>query len=385
MRLMCFVAVSLSLGVFVACADDKKPESAAQRAEKLAALKKKFDEEFADLTKRAKETTDPSTRRGLIVEAKELAVLSSQKAMAIAEGDPKDATGFEASLFVIEQAGRFGGGKEFDAAAAIVAEHHLTNAKVKDILPRMAYSGPGGEKFLKAAVEKATDKQVKGLAFYFLGSQIADQLDDEEDAKRIDELVAKATEFFEKAAKEAPDAKVNDGDTIAKEVKTQLDGFAAIKNLAVGKAAPDIEGTDLDGQDREALQLQGQGRAGGHLGDVVRAMPGDDPARARHGKEHEGEAVRAAQRQLRQGPGNADEVPREGTDAVGPLVRRPARQCREVVPRAGIPDAVPDRPHRRDPREVGRQPRQRQTRQGRRGTGEGQRSRRRGNSHPELQ
>ena len=141
MRLMCFVAVSLSVGMFVAFADDKKPgDGAAQRAEKLAALKKKFDEEFADLTRRAKDATDPNTRRGLIVEAKELAVITSQKAIAIAEGDPKDATGFEAAMFVIQEAGRFGGGKEFDAAAAIVAEHHLTSPKVKDLLPRMAMS-----------------------------------------------------------------------------------------------------------------------------------------------------------------------------------------------------------------------------------------------------
>lgn len=258
MRLLCFVAISLSVGAFIAFADDKKPDDAAQRAEKLAALKKKFDREFADLSKRARETDDPNTRRGLALEAKELAVLSAQNAMGIVENDPKDAVGFEAALFVVQETGRFGGGKEFDAAAAIIAEHHINNAKIKDILPRMAYSGPGGEKFLSTASEKSTDKQVKGLALYYLGTQAADQLDDEEDEKRIDELVAKATGLFDKAVKEAPDARVSEGDTIAKEVKAQLDGFAAIKNLAIGKPVPEIVGTDLSGKPVKLSDYKGK-------------------------------------------------------------------------------------------------------------------------------
>jgi thiol-disulfide isomerase/thioredoxin len=258
MRLMCAAAVSLSLGLWFAFADDKKPaDPKTERADKLTALKKKFDDEFADLKKRANAATDASTRQGIIAEARELSILTAQKAIAIAEGDPKDATGFDAALFAIETTGRFGGGKEFESAAAIIAEHHLASPKVKDLLPRMAGAGPGGEKFLKAAAEKSTDKEVKGVSLYYLGAIAAEQADDEDDEKKLDELIAKATEYFEKAAKQAPDAKVGET-TIAKEVATQLDGFKAIKNLAVGKTAPEVEGFDLAGKKIKLSNYKGK-------------------------------------------------------------------------------------------------------------------------------
>jgi len=55
--------------------------------------------------------------------------------------------------------------------------------------------------------------------------------------------------------------------------------------------------------------------------------------------------------------------------------QRPGERGPEEVPRQGVPDDVRDRPHRRDPVQVGRQPGQRQDRRRDRGTGEGRRER----------
>lgn len=255
MRLLCAAAIALSLGLLVAWADDKKADP-GERAAKLEKLKKKFDTEMEDLRKRF-EKASPADKRGIQAEARELAVISAQSAVEIAKEEPKGAVGFEAAAFVIEKAGRFGGGKELEAAAGIVAEHHLNNPKVKDLLPVVGGAGPAGEKLLAAAAEKATDKEVKGLALFFLGSGAAERIDDEEDAKQVDALIAKATEYLEKAAKEAPEAKVN-GSTVAKEAAEQLEGLKAIKNLAVGMPAPDVEGTALDGKKVKLSSYKGK-------------------------------------------------------------------------------------------------------------------------------
>jgi hypothetical protein len=152
MRLMCAAAVSLGLGLFVCFAGEKAPASSTDDvAEKFAALKKKYETEFADLKKRANAATDPTERRGIIAEARELSVITAQKAMALIEDNPKDATGFEVLAFVMETSARFGSGKESDTAAGLVAEHHLNNPKVKDLLPMLAGGGPGAQKLLQAA------------------------------------------------------------------------------------------------------------------------------------------------------------------------------------------------------------------------------------------
>jgi thiol-disulfide isomerase/thioredoxin len=251
MRLLCAAAVSLAIGLFAA-ADDKN-----DRAERLAKLQKKFDAEFADLTKRFGEAKTAADKDGIRAEARELALITAQTALEIAKDDPKDAVGFDAAAFVVEKAGRFGGGKEMEAAVGIIAEHHLNNPKVKGFLPVIVRSGPAGEKFLKAAAEKAADKEVKGVATYYLGTSVADQLDDVDDAKKVDELIAKATAYFEKAAKEAPAAKVG-ASTVAKEVATQLEGLKAIKNLAVGKVAPEVESLTLEGKKVKLSDYRGK-------------------------------------------------------------------------------------------------------------------------------
>ena len=258
MRMMCAAGISLALGLFVAIADDKKPaDTKNSRAEKLAALQKKYDKELDELKKRFSTAKSDEDRRGIRDEARELTVLTARDVMKIAEEDPKDETGFNAASFILNNAGMIGAGKELDAAVSILGEHHLNNPKVKEFLPRIAFAGPAAQKFLLLASDKATDKEVKGLALFYLGIEVTQQLDDEEDTKKIDELINKATGFFRRAEKEAPDAKVGTT-TIGKEVTSQLEGMQAIKNLAIGKPVPDIEGTDLGGKKIKLSSYKGK-------------------------------------------------------------------------------------------------------------------------------
>jgi thiol-disulfide isomerase/thioredoxin len=256
MRLLCAAAVSLSLGLLIATAADK------DRATKLKQLQERFESELKELKERFEKATSAAAEKGIQEEVRELAIISSQKALDIAKDDPKDEIGLEAALFIITKSARYGGRKEVEEALAIVTEHHLNSPKLKDVLPMIAGAGEQGQKFLTTAAEKATDKDVKALAQFFLGAIAAELADDEDSPKKMEELIAKARVHFEKALKESSEAKIKTSatttSTIAKEVEAQLEGLKAIVALAVGKPAPDGESLGLDGKKAKLSDYKGK-------------------------------------------------------------------------------------------------------------------------------
>ena len=162
MRILCAAAMSIALGLFAACADDKKATEEA-RAGKLAALKKKYETELADLTSRLNKAEDPAAARGIQAEMRELAALTAEKVIAIATANPKDETGFAAAEFILQSAAKVGAdGKDVETAVGLIAEHHAASPKVKELLIPAMRLGTPGEKLLKAVCEKGTDKDARG-------------------------------------------------------------------------------------------------------------------------------------------------------------------------------------------------------------------------------
>jgi thiol-disulfide isomerase/thioredoxin len=257
MRLLCAAAVSLGLGLLVVYAGDGKPEG----AEKLTALKKKFETEMAELKDRFKKASDPGDKRGVRVEMKELVALTADKALAIAKDDPKGDTGFAAAEFVVTAAGeaKADGLAEVDAALTLIAENHAANPKVKDLLAPAMRLGAGGDKLLLAVSEKATDKEAKGTALFIRGFKAARNAEEEEDDKELAAGIAKAVELFEKAVKESPDTKVGrSGSTIAELAKKQTQMLKEIVIVAVGKPAPEVESLTLDGKKVKLSDYKGK-------------------------------------------------------------------------------------------------------------------------------
>src|SRR5215831_18970867 len=105
MRLLCAAAMLLALSLFAVRADDA---DAKARADKLAALKKKYETELADLTKRLDKAEDAAAARGIQAEMRELAALTAEKVIAIAQANPKDETGFAAAEFILQSAAKVG-------------------------------------------------------------------------------------------------------------------------------------------------------------------------------------------------------------------------------------------------------------------------------------
>lgn len=260
MRLLCAAALSLSLGVFLVYAQDKKPAEppAGDRAAKLAAAQKKFDATFKELEERFQKAQE-GDKRGVVAEMREETLLMAGKVLKIAEENPKDDTAFEAAAYVLRAAGKVGAtGGDIDRAAALVGEHHSASAKVKDLLIPAMQMGASGEKLLKAVSEKATDKPTKATALFLRGYAIAQNIDDEEDEKKQAALVKEATDLMTEAKKLAPGAPVGRGGTIEAFATKEIEGLAALTALAVGQPAPEVESLLLDGKKVKLSDYKGK-------------------------------------------------------------------------------------------------------------------------------
>jgi hypothetical protein len=128
---------------------------------------------------------------------------------------------------------------------AIIGEHHLDNEKMVDaILPLMRVSSPEVRALLVTASEQSKLKDVRGMATYALAIGI------ERDTSKQDEYIA----LIERLIKDHQDLEIR-GRNIAKTAEGKL--FAA-RNLDIGKKAPEIIGTDVDGREMKLSDYRGK-------------------------------------------------------------------------------------------------------------------------------
>lgn len=246
MRLMCAAALSLVCGLWLAFADDKNPaQLKAERTARLADLKKKYDETFKELEEKFNKAPK-NEQRAVVLEMREETLLLVDKVLVVAEGDPKDDVGFEASAFIVRIAGKVGAdSKSVVRALDFLTEHHVADPKVKDTLLYAMLIGKPGEKLLKAVAEKGADTDTKAVALVLRGYLAAQAVDDSEDDRKIVAQVKAATDLLESATKMAPNAKIDDT-TVSKFAADEIAGLKKITALLPGNPAPKAETKTLD-------------------------------------------------------------------------------------------------------------------------------------------
>ena len=157
-----------------------------------------------------------------------------------AEKNPDDPKALDALVWVVRFARQ---GPEFKRALAQL-EQHIKSEKIAEIAPSLVYSGDGAAlAFLQKAVEQSPHRSVKGAATYALGDWHMNRNNQAEAEKRFEEVVEKYG-----------DLKHYRG-TLADAAKVQLH---EIRNLAIGKPAPEIEGEDVDGKKFKLSEYRGK-------------------------------------------------------------------------------------------------------------------------------
>lgn len=268
-------------------APQKEPASAADQYQALVESIRSEGPEFRNAT------TD-SERRAAIERLHVVALRYAE----FAEGHASDPIVLEAALEAIRalngedsltqvawemNAGDFpvpGEGNPGGRTVALLLRDHLRSEKLVPICQRMSYGlRPEYETFLKRVLQENPDEEVRGVACLSLAQFLNARLlkldifgeradfaaryalligNDSFDALRLRdraEAGAEVEALFTDAAESYGNVKHPYGGTIGEKARSEL---FEIRNLAVGKTPPDIEGVDQDGRPFKLSEYRGR-------------------------------------------------------------------------------------------------------------------------------
>jgi hypothetical protein len=244
-------AVVAALLVVAAVAADDKPKSPAERLEAIKKEHKAAEDAFYKAAGLLENTPEGQKKYDELWKAFDKGQADRfAAAVEIAKADPKSDAGFAALEWVltIPRAYYLPAGKP---ALELAAEHHAANPKVGKIVAWVGYYLRAGsnQALLKAVTEKNPDKTARGqahLAFALQAKWKADAAEHRKDAE-AEKLAGEAEKAFEALRKDYGDSPrlIRENSGTIGELATQE--LFELRNLRIGKVAPDIEGEDLDG------------------------------------------------------------------------------------------------------------------------------------------
>jgi hypothetical protein len=117
--------------------------------------------------------------------------------------------------------------------------------------------GAASEVLLRAFLEKGSRRDVQGVACLALAKSLKSRADDMPDsqAKDAEKLRKESEELFERATTKYADVKTPFSGKIGDEAKSEL---FELRNLSVGKQAPEIEGEDADSKKFKLSDYRGK-------------------------------------------------------------------------------------------------------------------------------
>jgi len=225
-----------------AWAQDEEQGKASRQA---IAVEKQGDEDLkeqvAKLIKDYNQTTAEIMAAGRDLDRTELAELRKKlpkiedlapQLMDLVKSDPSSEAAWDAYMFIARTARS---GKWFDQAAEAITTYFIDSEKLVDFLPALGSGTPAATQMLENILEGSPHKIVKGRGTYMLASALGRRNDPE--------LEGRVIELYESIMENYADLEMGRDRTLGDVVEGQL---FALKNLKIGKVAPDIEGHDLD-------------------------------------------------------------------------------------------------------------------------------------------
>jgi HEPN domain-containing protein len=240
-----------------------KPDSPAKQYE---AIEQEFATAQQDFSKSYREAKTDEERQKVIAEKYPPPQQFVGRMFELAEKYADDPVAVDALVWIVT---RVRAGDEADKALAILGEKHTESEKIGPVCQSLVYSSsPAAEKLLRAVLEKNPHHEAQGQACYALAkllgqqSELASQFESNPDElQNVEQQYGK--EYVERLREAGPEKLAAEAEQLlAHVVETCQDiqsyrGSLAdtakadlfeIRNLAIGKVAPEIEGEDMDGQ-----------------------------------------------------------------------------------------------------------------------------------------
>lgn len=260
------------LGTVISCLSLVDPETPAtpHPAEALRALKDEFESALRAYKTVIKEAETDEDRRRAGVRYQERALAIADRAVELAQRIPDDRVAIDALLWVIDDV-RHAAAKAFNALAreAIQSERLADACRSTTTAPRGAFAE--AEALLREALAKSPRRSVRGIACFHLAQELKKRAgilrsfeEDPENVARFandyglgaealrrlrartaGSLEDEAAALYIETIKRYGDLPTRRKPTLGEIAEGEL---FDLRELAVGRPAPDIIGTDLDGR-----------------------------------------------------------------------------------------------------------------------------------------
>jgi hypothetical protein len=253
-------------------AAEAKP-AAGSRADRLAAIQKEYDDARKAFSKAYQAAKTPEEREKLqYPDPKTWA----SKVWDLVHENPTDETGFAGLSWIVQ---RNPSKQDLDDAIAALLESHVKNPKIGELCPTLGGMVQLDPKLLGRIAAENPNHDAKGQAYYALASYTIESASlsrqirtaSEDDAKQMkdylgeprfqalktsdpDELEKGAGKILDIVADQFADVK-GGRSTLGEAAKGDLH---EIRDLVVGKPAPNIEGEDLSGASFKLSEYRGK-------------------------------------------------------------------------------------------------------------------------------
>ncbi len=242
----------LALALFgsaLAAQDKPKPDANQQTpTDELKKLQTELRTAQQEHIKAYNAAKTPEERQKAFRQYRDAAQPFAKQALALAEKHAKDKAGYDVAFWMVSSGMS---GAEADKAVALLLEHH-DDQVAKAALSLTRSTSPAAEKLLSSLVDKAKDGPAQAQARLRLAQYYKNLVSSDERAgvPHPERHLAKAEKVFDEIVKKHADA-----EAVVKQAKAEL---FEIRNLSVGKEAPDIEGEDLDAKKFKLSDYRGK-------------------------------------------------------------------------------------------------------------------------------
>jgi thiol-disulfide isomerase/thioredoxin len=240
--------IVLLLTPFVRAQNDQKKDKPKTAQEQFDALIAELEKGRAEAGKEIRAAKDAETKQKIQDEFMKKLQAMTPRMLELAEKNPKEAVSGEALLFVISLAPE---GAEQDKAISLLLKNQ--GDRVPEACMMLAQTGtPQAQAFFKAVLEqKESSNKAKGYATLGMASIVQRKLEAADpNSPEAAKLSKEAEDLLESVLKKYQDVK----DIIAA-AESEL---FVLRNLSVGKVAPDIEGLDSDGKPLKLSDYRGK-------------------------------------------------------------------------------------------------------------------------------
>jgi hypothetical protein len=225
-----------------------KAQDPAERYRDLLKAYQKAQEEFFQAYRAAKTDAERTT----LLQTKRPDVDSyAVKMLKLAEDAPHDPVAVEALLWVAQSSQ----GPHADKALKGLIANYVRDPKIGSLCARLVYdNSPQSETLLREVVAQNPSREAKGTACLALGQRLRMQAERAGSDQQREHQMKEAEGFLERASKEFADVKYSRS-TIGEFARTTLN---ALRNLGIGKTAPEIAGEDINGHPLKLSDFRGK-------------------------------------------------------------------------------------------------------------------------------